>query len=257
MKKLVVFGIIFTIIFIGFFACDNFSNQEEFTVTFDAIGGYIPNNSESFFKIKVKYGETISNLPDPQMLDGYFSGWYTQKNGSGDLFDSSTVVTSNLTVFAKWTSYEFEKGFIFDEETFMLNWNAWNDRNIKNYSFVLRYTFPYINTKITYKNGIIYSYENIDPYGCSENFEYLISLSPLEVPDFTSMTHLYQSINDIVLREKQYKLSNHIISRTVQLEYGALNNITFYYISTEYIQGYKPCLDGDFPYVISDFQIID
>ena len=267
MKKLFMFGVVLTVVFITFFACNVVNDQKEFTITFDADGGEIPDNYVSVIKVKVESGKTIENLPYPvpQVTGIHFDGWYTQKNGAGDLFDSSTIVTSNMTVFANWGTHDcdggnpFENDFHFDEETFMLNWNAWNDRNIKNYSFVLRYTFPGIHVKIKYKDGLIDSFECLNPY-CNDtsNFEHLISLNPLEYPDFTSMTHLYQSVYNHVQREKQFgKFSDNIISRTVKLEYGEMNNLTYYFISTKFKPEYVPPLDGDFPYVMSDFKIIE
>ena len=111
MKKLVMFGMVLTAIFIAFFACD-VNDQGEFTVTFDADGGEIPDNYVSVIEIKVESGKTIDNLPYPvpQVTGIHFDGWYTQKNGAGDLFDSSTIVTSNMTVFAKWGLHDCDGG---------------------------------------------------------------------------------------------------------------------------------------------------
>jgi uncharacterized protein (TIGR02145 family)/uncharacterized repeat protein (TIGR02543 family) len=46
---------------------------------------------------------TISTLPTPPAKTGYgFGGWYTAVNGGGTEFTASTVVTANITVYAKW-----------------------------------------------------------------------------------------------------------------------------------------------------------
>jgi hypothetical protein len=72
-------------------------------VTFDLDGGTY-NGKTASVEITVKSGETIANLPTPQKETDTFGGWFTAKNGLGNEFTSSTQVTSNRTVFAKWTS---------------------------------------------------------------------------------------------------------------------------------------------------------
>ena len=47
---------------------------------------------------------TVDVLPADPVRNGYlFSGWYTGPDGTGSLFTSNTEVTSDLTVYAKWT----------------------------------------------------------------------------------------------------------------------------------------------------------
>lgn len=93
-------------IFVSFFiACDGtdtFNEDKNLTVTFDLDGGNIDGNT-IFVKITVKYGGTISNLPDPQKAGEIFGGWFSEKNGSGNEFTTTTEVISNMTVYAKWT----------------------------------------------------------------------------------------------------------------------------------------------------------
>ena len=86
--------------------CD-FGGSEEFTVTFDAIGGYIPGKTTSSIEIKVKSGETVTDLPIPQFLDSYFGGWFSQKNGAGVEFTTNTKVVSDLIVYSKWIPHQF------------------------------------------------------------------------------------------------------------------------------------------------------
>jgi len=95
---LLVFGI--TII-----SCDNGNGnngEDEFTVTFDLQGGNITGNTASV-KIKVNSGETISTLPTPTKEGNTFGNWWTAINGGGTQFTTSTTITANRTVFAKWT----------------------------------------------------------------------------------------------------------------------------------------------------------
>jgi len=158
---------------------------------------------------------------------------------------------------------KFGKSFNFDEETFLSKWNSWNNQNIQNYSFILSQVFPYLKIKLIYINGILDSYENADPSSNSDSFFELLnnlisSQDFAQIPDFSSMSNLYQSIYDKVHVDKQSwntKVPDHIISKTINLEYGAMHNISFYGISTKFKEGYKPPTDGDFPFVISEFKI--
>jgi uncharacterized repeat protein (TIGR02543 family) len=70
-----------------------------YTITFDAQGG-----SVSPLLMKVEDGQTAGTLPAPTRSNNTFGGWYTQTNGAGSQFLSSTKVTKNITVYAKWTS---------------------------------------------------------------------------------------------------------------------------------------------------------
>jgi len=102
------------VIIVVFTACDNGSSSEsrEFTVTFDLDGGNIAGNTASV-EIKVKSGETIINLPNPQKIDNGFIGWFTGKNGTDNEFTATTSVTKDLTVYAKWETPELRTQTIY------------------------------------------------------------------------------------------------------------------------------------------------
>ncbi|GHU70821.1 hypothetical protein FACS189450_05880 [Spirochaetia bacterium] len=52
----------------------------------------------------VTHGGTVSPLPTPPARTGYtFGGWNSAANGSGTVFDATTMVTGNITVYAQWT----------------------------------------------------------------------------------------------------------------------------------------------------------
>jgi uncharacterized repeat protein (TIGR02543 family) len=52
----------------------------------------------------IAYGSTVSSLPTDPVKTGYaFGGWFTEVNGGGTLYTTSTVVTGDITVYAKWT----------------------------------------------------------------------------------------------------------------------------------------------------------
>ncbi|GHU15133.1 hypothetical protein FACS1894163_00820 [Spirochaetia bacterium] len=49
-------------------------------------------------------GGTVNPLPTQPARTGYtFGGWNTAINGRGTVFDATTTVTGNITVYAKWT----------------------------------------------------------------------------------------------------------------------------------------------------------
>lgn len=51
----------------------------------------------------VKAGESVSKPSDPSRSGYSFSGWYAEKSG-GRAFDFKTGITSNLTLYAHWSS---------------------------------------------------------------------------------------------------------------------------------------------------------
>jgi uncharacterized repeat protein (TIGR02543 family) len=70
-----------------------------YTVSFDSQGG----NSVS--SKSVTYGSTYGTLTTPTRTGYSFGGWYTGTNGTGSQVTASTTVslTSNQTLYAKWT----------------------------------------------------------------------------------------------------------------------------------------------------------
>ena len=97
-----LFGIIALVVVIVFTmaTCDNGNgdNTTTYTVTFNSNGG---SNVSSITGITS--GSTITLPSDPSKTDNTFSGWYTDNETFQNQFTSSTVISSNLTVFAKWT----------------------------------------------------------------------------------------------------------------------------------------------------------
>jgi uncharacterized repeat protein (TIGR02543 family) len=70
-----------------------------FTVTFNPQGGSASPTSKS-----VKCGFAVGDLPVSARTGYIFDGWYTDTNGAGTQYTSSTVCSSNITLFAKWTA---------------------------------------------------------------------------------------------------------------------------------------------------------
>ena len=70
---------------------------EAYTVTFDANGGTVTETLRT-----VKDGMTIGTLPIPTRYAYSFEGWFTLAEG-GEEIDSTTIITSDETYYAKWT----------------------------------------------------------------------------------------------------------------------------------------------------------
>jgi len=70
-----------------------------YTITFNADGGTVtPTNKQ------VLPGDPAGDLPIPTKSNNTFGGWYTGQNGGGSVFTSATIVTGDITVYAKWTA---------------------------------------------------------------------------------------------------------------------------------------------------------
>lgn len=71
-------------------------------VKFDGNGGKVL--AENSIRKVVINGLLGSTMPVKPTRSGYtFSGWNTNANGSGTAFDSATVVSADVTVYAQWT----------------------------------------------------------------------------------------------------------------------------------------------------------
>ena len=73
--------------------------EETATVTFDMQG-----NGTQIAPVSIVNGNTITE-PEKPSVDGYdFGGWYTDKDCTdGNLFDFSTQITDDITLYAKWS----------------------------------------------------------------------------------------------------------------------------------------------------------
>ena len=103
-------------------ACDNSGNAStvvelvyefEYTVTFNGNGG---SGHSPIFKL-VSHGATTT-LPTTPTRTGYtFTSWNTASNGSGTEFSTTTVVTSNLSVYALWTINNYTLTYLGNNST--------------------------------------------------------------------------------------------------------------------------------------------
>lgn len=73
-------------------------------VTFDPNGGMVSETSRT-----VHRGKALGTLPTPTAPKGWaFKGWYTtaQPSDSDEAVTDSTIVSKNLTLYAKWAKYD-------------------------------------------------------------------------------------------------------------------------------------------------------
>ena len=78
-------------------------------VTFDANGGAFAGGSTTS-EVKTESGSSVT-LPANPTRSGYtFTGWNTRRDGNGDSFNKSTVVTDSLTVYAQWSKDSNDHG---------------------------------------------------------------------------------------------------------------------------------------------------
>ena len=96
MWKNVFLGLSVVLLVFSFISCSD-ETETMFTVTFNSNGGSNVSNITG-----IKYGSII-NLPNAPLKTGYeFDGWFIDNEIFQDEFNSSTVITTDLIVYAKW-----------------------------------------------------------------------------------------------------------------------------------------------------------
>lgn len=85
------------------------------TVTFDENGGETASNPES---LNTTVGSTVT-LPatEPTLTGHTFNGWNDSADGEGVDFDTTTEVTNNITVYAKWSANSYNITYNLDGGT--------------------------------------------------------------------------------------------------------------------------------------------
>jgi uncharacterized repeat protein (TIGR02543 family) len=71
----------------------------KYTVTFNPDGGAVNPIS-----VQINSGDPVGSLPVPTKDNHTFGGWWTAQNGGGTQFTEATIVTGDITVYAKWTA---------------------------------------------------------------------------------------------------------------------------------------------------------
>jgi uncharacterized repeat protein (TIGR02543 family) len=94
----------------------------QYMVTFNADGGTPAMQTKT-----VDSGASVgsSDMPFDPAKSGYiFDGWYTATNGEGTQFTGSTVITGDITVYAKWTITLVPSDLFLDQALTWLGANA-------------------------------------------------------------------------------------------------------------------------------------
>jgi len=98
MKKTVFLGLLAMVLTFGLIGCDIGNGTTTYTVTFNSNSGSIVHAVSG-----ITSGSTITLPENPTRGNDKFDGWFADNVTFLDQFTASTVITSNLTVYAKWT----------------------------------------------------------------------------------------------------------------------------------------------------------
>lgn len=81
-----------------------------YTVTFDSQGADIEAAPSTM--TVTSPATTLGELPTDPEKSGYaFNDWYTEPDGGGIIFTAYTMVTEDITVYARWTQTEFSVSY--------------------------------------------------------------------------------------------------------------------------------------------------
>ncbi|MDR0828830.1 MAG: InlB B-repeat-containing protein [Prevotellaceae bacterium] len=94
MKKLMKFSVLFAAVVIALGSCKQ--NEPKFTVTFNSNGG------TAVAEQTVADGAKVVKPTDPIRADFAFAGWYKDQATTTAWDFATDVVTSNITLYAKW-----------------------------------------------------------------------------------------------------------------------------------------------------------
>ena len=128
----------------------------KYTVTFKSDENTVINT------VTVKEGNSVGE-PENPVKDGYqFDGWYTDVNCT-DKYDFNTVVSADLTLYAKWlakytVSFDTAGGSTVESQTVVTGNKATNpavNPTKKGYNFVGWYTDNTYTTEFDFENTII------------------------------------------------------------------------------------------------------
>ncbi|MEZ7821021.1 MAG: InlB B-repeat-containing protein [Patescibacteria group bacterium] len=68
---------------------------------------FVYDNGSSNTEQSTNYNTTLLSLPSPTKTGYTFDGWWTVSGGTGDKFTTSSKVTGNITVYAKWIADQY------------------------------------------------------------------------------------------------------------------------------------------------------
>ena len=108
--------LMFLMVTVGCHKSSSTPAAKTYTVTFDSQSATVAASPASI--TVTTPAATVGTLPTAPTRAGYnFAGWYTGTAGSGTAFTASTIVTANITVYAKWASYTYTVIFDYQNGT--------------------------------------------------------------------------------------------------------------------------------------------
>lgn len=97
---------------------------------------------------KVTSGQKATKPSDPVKATGTFVGWYLNPSYSGEPFDFNTPITSNITLYAKWSSVSSDVINAYNKE--------WEEKSVKDHLYIHYLRFN--NTPSEYEKWDIWSW---------------------------------------------------------------------------------------------------
>ncbi len=91
---------------------DNFKNLLKGNLNKWHVATFVSDDGSVYKTQKVWDGDKLTQPVDPQKQDYIFNGWYSSSAEDAVLHDFNKAVTSDVTVYAHWTSYEFHYMFM-------------------------------------------------------------------------------------------------------------------------------------------------
>lgn len=120
-----------------------------YTLSFNANGGSVSETSRTLF-----YGYEYGDLPTPTRTGYTFTGWYTQQSGGTKLYNTTTMGSSNVTIYAHWRANKLTTKYYINGGT-VSSGNYYSDTDgliyLKSTSNVLIDVWEY---GMTYSNGL-------------------------------------------------------------------------------------------------------
>ena len=113
---------------------------DTYTLTYDSQSGTACNSKTG------TYGSTWGDLCQPTRTGYTFGGWYTGTNGTGTKVESTSTISGNLKVYAKWTNATYAINYY-------LNDGKNHDSNPKTYTYGTGVTSFYDPTRSCYTFG--------------------------------------------------------------------------------------------------------
>jgi uncharacterized repeat protein (TIGR02543 family) len=223
------------------FACYASFTPVNFTITFDSAGGSTVTPRE------YPYGVPAGTLPEPTKTGMNLIGWYTEAE-EGELFDTTSVVNGDITLYAYWTEkycsvdfYNYLGGTVIDSKSVKYN---------------SKVTPPSVPTRVGYTFAGWYDLS--DSSGSSYNFNNPVMSNKIIYAKWTPISYTVRffpeggttvadvsasygtTITSPSSTRTGYNLSGWTLNKTTQVLYDFTNttitgNISLYAVWTEQI----------------------